>query len=257
MSRTEVRRAYDRSADAWRRGPASVYARFADAMLGIVPRPLAGAAVLDVGAGTGVAAQAALDRGAASAVATDIAAGMLQGRPPSVVAAVADAARLPFRDRAFDLVTAAFCLGHLPDPGAALAEMRRVGSAVAASAFVPGPGHPVKAAVDEVFAGVGFRIPAWYRHQKEALEPRVDDPDRLAELAREAGFAEVVVHRLDVDTGLETPDAAVAWRLGMAHLAPYVGTLPPDVLAQATRQAEEAVAPFLPVVVPILALSAA
>lgn len=257
MSRPGVRAAYDASAVSWRRGPEAVYARFAEAMLALAPQPLAGVSVLDVGAGTGVAARAALRRGAASAVATDIAAGMLAGRSPAVRAAVADACRLPFRDDTFDLVTAAFCLGHLPDPEAAMAEIRRVGRAVSASAFVPGPGHPVKGAVDEAFTRVGFTVPEWYRHQKEVLEPRVDDPEGLAALARVAGFTEVTVRRVDVDTGLDTPEAAVAWRLGMAHLAPFVATLDPEVRDRASAEAQAAVAAYLPVVVPILVLSAA
>jgi ubiquinone/menaquinone biosynthesis C-methylase UbiE len=256
MSMPGVREAYDGSASSWRRGPEAVYARLADALLSVCPVDLAGARVLDVGAGTAVAARAALERGATSAVATDIAAQMLAGRPASVHGVLADGARLPFPDATFDLVTAAFCLGHLPDPASAMGEIHRVGSAVVASAFAPGPGHPVKAAVDEVFARVGFTTPRWYQHQKDVLEPRVEDPEALRALARAAGFGEVEVHRLEVDTGLDSPAAVVDWRLGMAHLAPFVAGLPPDVLRRARGEAEAAVGAMLPVVIPILALSA-
>jgi hypothetical protein len=136
-------------------------------------------------------------------------------------------------------------------------EIRRVGAAVVASAFAPGPAHPVKTAVDEAFAKVGFTTPAWYQHQKDALEPRVDDPDALAALARGAGFDHVEVHRREVDTGLSTATEAVAWRLGMAHLAPFVADLPPDVLARARAEAEDNVAHLMPVVIPMIALAAA
>jgi SAM-dependent methyltransferase len=257
MSLSGVGDAYDRSAGSWRRGPEAVYARFAGALVSQAPVTVAGARVLDVGAGTAVAARAARDRGAVSAVAIDIAAQMLRGRPAGVHAVLADATRLPFADSTFDLVTAAFCLGHLADPARAMREIHRVGSAVVASAFPPGPGHPVKAAVDGVFAGVGFTLPAWYQHQKDALEPRVDDPDALRVLAEDVGYRHVEVRRVDVDAGLDTPAAAVAWRLGMAHLSPFVSGLPADVLARARAEAEEAVAPMLPVVIPILVLSAA
>ena len=257
MSMPGVSDAYDRSAASWRSGPEAVYARLADALVAVSPVPVAGAAVLVVGAGTAVAAGAALARGARSAVATDIAGEMLRGRPAAVRGVLADAARLPFRDRAFDLVTAAFCLGHLADPARALREIHRVGPAVVASAFPPGPGHPAKAAVDRVFAGVGFRVPAWYQHQKDTLEPRVDDPDGLRDLAERAGYARVQVRRVEVDAGLDTAAAVVAWRLGMAHLAPFVSGLDPAVLARARAEAEEAVAPLVPVVIPMLALSAA
>jgi ubiquinone/menaquinone biosynthesis C-methylase UbiE len=256
MSMPGVREAYDGSASSWRRGPEGVYARLADALLSVSPVDLVGARVLDVGAGTAVAARAALARGATSAVATDVAAQMLAGRPASVPGVLADAARLPFPDGTFELVTAAFCLGHLADPAAGVAEIHRVGSAAVASAFTPGPGHQVKSAVDEVLARVGFRTPRWYQHQKDVLEPRVEDPEALRALARSAGFGEVEVHRLEVDSGLDSPAAVVDWRLGMAHLAPFVGGLPPDVLRRARAEAEEAVSAMLPVVIPILALSA-
>jgi ubiquinone/menaquinone biosynthesis C-methylase UbiE len=255
MSRPDVREAYDHGAGSWRRGPEAVYARLADALVAAAPVPLAGARVLDVGAGTATAARAALARGADSAVASDIAAAMLHGRPDEVPAVVADLVQLPFRDRSFDLVTAAFCLGHLADPAAGLREIRRVGSAIVASAFPPGESHPAKAAIDQALAGLGYQAPDWYRHQKDVLEPRVDDPEALHRLAREAGFDRVDVRRIDVDTGLDTPGAAVDWRLGMAQLAPFVESLPPDVLARARAAAEEAVAPFVPVVLPILALT--
>ncbi|MGY2873715.1 ubiquinone/menaquinone biosynthesis C-methylase UbiE [Marmoricola sp. URHA0025 HA25] len=257
MTMPGVRDAYDRSAASWRRGPEAVYAHLAEALISVTPVDLDGASVLDVGAGTAVAARAALEHGAGSAVATDIAAEMLRGRPPGVAGVLADGSQLPFRDDTFDLVTAAFCLGHMADPAAAVREIRRVGGAVVASAFPPGPAHPVKAAVDRAFALVGFSAPAWYQRQKDELEPQVDDPTALAELARRAGFERVEVHRLDVDTGISSAAEAVEWRLGMAHLAPFVSGLAPDLLAHAWAEAEKLVAPFLPVVIPMIALSAA
>jgi ubiquinone/menaquinone biosynthesis C-methylase UbiE len=256
MTMPGVRDAYDRSAASWREGPALVYARLAEALVSLAPVDLAGARVLDVGAGTGVAARAALAQGAATAVATDVAAEMLRGRPAEVTAVLADGARLPFPDGSFDIATAAFCLGHMPDPARAVREVRRVSPALVASAFAPGPAHPVKTAIDGVFARVGFVAPAWYRHQKDVLETRVDDPVALARLARQAGFETVEVHELDVDTGLSSAGEVVRWRLGMAHLAPFATGLEEHVLARATAEAEEAVAGMLPVVIGMLALSA-
>jgi len=256
MTAPGVRDAYDRSAASWRARPALVYGRLAEALVSVAPVDVVGARVLDVGAGTGVAAQAALSRGAASAVASDVAAEMLRGRPPEVAAVLADGARLPFRDGSFDLTAAAFCLGHMPDPARVVREIRRVSPALVASAFAPGPAHPVKTAIDAAFARVGFVAPAWYRHQKDVLETRVDDPVALAGLAREAGFEEVEVHELDVDSGLSSAAEVVQWRLGMAHLAPFVAELDEQVRARAVADAEEAVAGMLPVVIGILALSA-
>jgi len=253
--RDDIGAAYDASAAAWRDRPAQVYARLAAALLDAAPQRVAGARVLDLGAGTGVASAAALERGAVSAVATDLAPGMLQGLPAPVRVVVGDAAALPFADRSFDLVLAAMVLGHLPDPARAVREARRVAPALLASAFDPAWAHPAKSAVDAAMTGFGFESPRWYREIK-AHTAAVEDPEALAGLAREAGYRDVGVVRVEVDAGLEDPGAVVDWRWGMAHLAPFVATLAPADLARARRTAEEAVAGMPPVVVPLLVLSA-
>ncbi|MBI5489921.1 MAG: class I SAM-dependent methyltransferase [Deltaproteobacteria bacterium] len=65
-------------------------------------------------------------------VATDLAASCVRcagGRLPEAFGAQVDAAVLPFRDEAFDLVVACEVLEHLEEPGRALREMRRVSGA--------------------------------------------------------------------------------------------------------------------------------
>ena len=181
---------------------------------------------------------------------------MLRRRTPSTPAVLADAARLPFGDNRFDLVMGGFCLGHLPDPGAALTEWRRVGAAMVATAFVSGPPHPVKTAVDEAAARFGYVSPPWYERLKNELEPQVEDPELLASLARSAGYREIAVTRLTVDTGLRTPAEIVSWRWGMAHLAQFVDGLAAPRLAEARRAAEHAVAEFGPIHIDIQVLSA-
>ena len=110
-----------------------------------------GETVLDLAAGTGTSSEAFLGYGT-HVVACDFSLGMLQAgrarlagpvgtggqppreqggsgadRPPGRLSLVAgDALRLPFRDGAFDAVTISFGLRNVADPGAALAEMRRV-----------------------------------------------------------------------------------------------------------------------------------
>ncbi len=119
--------------------------------------PVAGRRVLDLGAGTGVAGRAALAAGAGQVVAADLAVGMLRRGAAALHPVAADAAALPFRDGSFDLVVAAFCLSHLGSVPAGLREARRVGRAIAASAFAPGWTHPAKAAVDEALRR--YRLP--------------------------------------------------------------------------------------------------
>jgi ubiquinone/menaquinone biosynthesis C-methylase UbiE len=247
---------YDAAARAWAGGPAAVYARLAAAMLEHSPVPLTGVTVLDVGAGTAVACEAAMDAGARRAVATDVAEQMLRRRTPSISAVVADAARLPFGNGSFDLVMGGFCLGHLSDPGAALTEWHRVGEAMVATAFSPGPAHPAKTAVDEAAARFGFVSPPWYERLKNELEPRVEHPELLTSLARRAGYRQIEVTQMTVDTGLRAPAEIVTWRWGMAHLAPFVDGLSKARRDEARREAEDAVAGLGPVLVDIQVLSA-
>jgi len=251
---TDAGGAYDAAADAWVDGPARIYARLAEAMLDHSPVPFAGAAVLDVGAGTAVACDAALRRGARRAVAADVAAAMLRRRTPSIPAVLADAVRLPFVDRGFDLLAAGFCLSHLPDPAAALREWRRVAGATVVSAFAPGPPHPAKTAVDEAMERLGFVVPAWYQQVKDRSSA-VEDPGALASLARAVGFGTVRVTQERVDTGLAAPGEIASWRLGMAHLAPWVAGLSEARRVEARAAAEDAATGLGPVTIEMLVLS--
>ena len=92
--------------------------------------------VLDLAAGTGTSSLSFTATGA-DCVACDFSLGMLrvgQSRPGSgpredrgrLGYVAGDALRLPFRDSSFDAVTISFGLRNVADPGAALAEMRRV-----------------------------------------------------------------------------------------------------------------------------------
>lgn len=257
MSDGGQRGAYDRSADGWATGSVHrLYAELASALVAASPVPVTGLHILDLGAGTGVAARAVRDAGAASVVGVDVAAQMLRRGRDVFDPVLADAARLPFRAGAFDLVVAACCLSHLPDPEQAVRETRRVAFALAASAFETGWTHPAKAAVDDAAEPFGFRPPPWHGTLKQSGERLVGDPDGLAALAHRAGYRDVEVRVVHVETGLDTPAEQVAWRLGMAHLAPFVQSLSPDEQAALRRSAEDALAGTPPLVVPLVVLAA-
>ena len=256
MSRPEIGAEYDAGAEAWASAPAHVYARFAAAMLEHSPVPVSGADVLDVGAGTAVACDAALALGARQTVASDVAMEMLRHRTPAIPAVVADGGRLPFADGSFDLLLAAFSLTHLPDPAAALAEWRRVAPAALIATFAPGPSHPAKVAIDAVATRFGFVSPPWYEEFKRELEPLVEDTSSLTAMVRSAGYQEVEVTVRTVDTGLRTPAEIVGWRLGMAQLAQFVEGLTEPRRAEVRRAAEDAVAGLGPVHHDIQVLSA-
>jgi ubiquinone/menaquinone biosynthesis C-methylase UbiE len=120
-------RTYDEVAEAYERVHAprlSAVARDLVAFAGIGE----GTSVLDVGTGTGVAAQAAADVGA-RAVGIDPSLEMLQvGRRerPSIAFVAAQAIDLPFRNGAFEGVMGNFVLSHFRRPETALFDMMRV-----------------------------------------------------------------------------------------------------------------------------------
>ena len=251
----DMQSAYDQSAEAWASGPEQVYARLAETLVDAAPVPVDGAHVLDLGAGTGVASRAALTAGAAVVVAVDNAFGMLR-RGGSGWPVLADACALPFKADSFDLVVAAISLGHVTDPVRALRETRRVGAALLVSAFEAGWTHPVKAAVDEALAPFGYRQPPWYVALKRDTEPKVDDPTNLRALAVAAGYRDVSVLIVPVATGLNTPGQLAEWRLGMAHIAPFVEALPHSERTAVRFAAESALAGAPPLVVSMVVLAA-
>jgi SAM-dependent methyltransferase len=255
-SAADVRAAYSGGADAWAGGPEHAYAALARALLATAAAPLAGRRVLDLGAGTGVLGRAALAAGAGHVVAADFALGMLRfaARPLRPVAA--DAVALPFCDGSFDVVVSAFCLSHLASLAAGLAEVRRVGRALAASAFAPGWSHPAQNAVDEVLGSFGYRPPAWYLRLKSGTAPAASDPELLAGHAARAGFRDVQLRTVAVHTGLTSPAQLASWRLGMAPVVPFLRSLDPPGRAALRQAAERAVAGTGPLVVAMLVLTA-
>jgi SAM-dependent methyltransferase len=258
----EVRSAYDAAAGLWAEGPERLYAALARALVACARPALTGAQavagrrVLDLGAGTGVAGRAALEAGAESVVSADPALAMLRRCGAGAHPVAADATALPFRDGRFDLVLAAFCLGHLSRADAGLREARRVGAGLAASSFAPGWTHPAKAAVDDVLGSFGYQPPSWYVTFKRDTEPRASDPAWLGRAAAEAGFTDVRLRTVAVQSGLSTPAQLASWRLGLAQVAPFVNSLSAVRRAELRRAAEAAAAGTGPLVVSMLVLTA-
>ncbi len=228
MSVREVRDAYGQAAAAWAAGPQRAYQRLSEALVGAHPGSLTGAAVLDIGAGTGAASRVCTAAGA-RVVAVDAAVGMLAHDRRARPAAVAgDAYRLPFRAASFDAVVAAFVFNHLDDPVAALAEAARVtrpGGALLAATFHADWEHSAKQQVEAAATEAGWRRPGWYDSLKTHSAPALGDPDRFAAAAAEAGWRAARMVDTVVDTGLSSADDLVAWRFGMAQLAPFVDGL--------------------------------
>lgn len=123
-------RSYDEVAETYERVHAPRFAAIARDLAALTEPPAAGR-VLDVGTGTGVAAEAAaaLVGPEGLAVGIDPSVGMLVvGRRarPSLQLAAASAIDLPFRDRAFDAVLGNFVLSHFRKVDTALFDVKRV-----------------------------------------------------------------------------------------------------------------------------------
>ena len=125
---------YDLLNDILSAGQVRLWRRVVARITGAAP----GDRVLDLAAGTGTSSLTFTATGA-DCVACDFSLGMLQAgqsrltrdpQPPGgqgrLGLVAGDAMRLPYRSGAFDAVTISFGLRNVADPGAALAEMRRV-----------------------------------------------------------------------------------------------------------------------------------
>ena len=239
----EIRAAYDRIGDAWNDGPARVYRALAQPVLDVAG-DVRGARVVDVGTGSGVLADELVRRGA-QVFGLDLSHGMLlrdrEQRPPAVVA---DVCALPLPDGAAELVTAAFVLNHLEQPGAGIRELARVvrpGGRVLATTFEGEAPHPAKPLVEAVAARHGHVLPEWYQAVKRGTLPLLSTPELFARAAQEAGLVGARVDRVEVSLEL-SPSEMVAWRLGMAQLAPFVAALAPEQRAALVADAEQALA---------------
>lgn len=226
----DIAAAYSATGAAWQAGPARVYDRMAEVLVASSPVDLRGRSVLDIGAGTGAASRA-IARAGGRPVACDLALGMLVagragvGGPPAISA---DARALPLPDDAVGAAVAAFSFNHLPDPERALTEAARVvatGGAVLASAYAHDDDHPVKRAVEQAASQAGWRPEPWVAHLKRELVPRLADLDGARDAADRAGMGHAHVERVDVELTELQPADLVAWRLGMAQLAPFVARL--------------------------------
>lgn len=242
---------------AWRRGPHEIYARFAAAALDAVPDPLAGLSVVDAGTGTGAMGEQWARRGA-RVVSCDREPEMLRYVPPPRL--LCDITALALRNRVVDAASAGFVLSYVDDPERALAELARVtrrDGVVLATGHPGGGGHPVKAAIEAVLADFGYQPPLWYRRLKRVGEARVGDAPALATLAARAGLHDARVLAPTVSLAGVGEPTVVAWRLGMAHIAPFVASLDAPQRAALTERCRAAVTTTgLAAPVPILALVA-
>jgi ubiquinone/menaquinone biosynthesis C-methylase UbiE len=205
-STEQGRRKYDELADRYE----EVFPYVADVGRQLVEfaAPPAGARVLDVGAGRGAVARAALAKGC-SVTAVDASQGMvdrLADDYPNIVARQMDAGSLDFPDGSFDLVTSGFVVQVLSDPGTALAEARRVlapGGMIALSLEKQSVGR-LRWLYELAAEFFGGNVPADDDEETGAMTAK-----QLDSLLAEAGFADVA--RQPVDMPVPMTDSSALW----------------------------------------------
>ena len=194
-------RAYDEVAETYERVRAPITAHPAAdlvALAGVQP----GARVLDVGTGTGVGAEAAARAaGAGLVVGVDQSPPMLRvGRRsrPALRFAAAEAIQLPFRDAAFDVVTAGFVIHMFTRYETAIFDLLRVlraGGVFAASAWANGEDELGKTWRTLAEETVGQEILDSARDDATPGRDRFGDPARFEEALRDAGLRPVRIER--------------------------------------------------------------
>ena len=113
------------------------------------------------------------------------------------------------------------------------------------------------AAVDAVLVESGYQPPQWYRRLKRIGEARVGTSAALVTRAARAGLRNATATEAAVSLAGLAAEALVDWRLGMAHVAPFVAALDParrEALRARCREAVSAAGPAAPA--PILVLVA-
>jgi ubiquinone/menaquinone biosynthesis C-methylase UbiE len=241
---TDPTNAYQGAAAAWAGGPAVMYDTLASVAIADVASELRGASVVDVGAGTGALCRALRAVGAVP-FAVDTSPDMLGEVGDAAVLSVAgDMCALPFSDCCFDAAVSGFAISHIDAPERALDEMRRVvrpGGRVIATVFGEADARASKDAVDMVAREFGYHPPDWYVQLKTRTEPQSNTPALFRDCAESAGLQDIDVADLTVDSGLSTPEAIAGYRLGLAHLAPFVASLPPERRTELIQRAVTAV----------------
>jgi SAM-dependent methyltransferase len=201
----------------------------------------AGERVLDVGCGTGSLTFALAAHPELSAIAavdfspTFVAAAQGRNSDPRVTIREADAMALPFADGSFDRALALLVLHFVPEPGRAIAEMRRAvrrGGVVAAAVWDHYGGMPGMRMVVDTLAALG---PAGEQLRERYMFQPMMQPQEMQQAFIAGGLLAVEETQLMVRMDYEDFDdlwAPIAG--GEGPLGTFVGALPPDELARVT-----------------------
>ena len=167
-----------------------------------------GMAALDLCCGHGIVARALAAAGA-DVIGVDFSPAMLESARsavPEVRFVEGDAMALPFEDERFDAVTVGFGMPHVPDPPAAMAEVRRVlkpGGRIAYSVWQ----EAEHSAMAYVFAAIGEHGAAGIALPPGPGASDYADPERAFPAMAAAGFGDLRLTVVDSRWRIEDPAA--------------------------------------------------
>jgi SAM-dependent methyltransferase len=224
--------AYAANADAYARAMGRLSRRLADPFLAFAAIPR-GAAVLDLGCGTGNLAVALAEADPTARITgIDIAPGFVAAARAAVPSArfiEADAMALPFESASFDAGLAMLVLPFPPEPDVAAAELARVirpGGIVAAAMWDVTGGMPIFRLLADT---VALAVPGGGEMRDRLYRIRLARPGRIAATLAKAGLA--VTAETEITIRVDYPDGETFWTAWSGHsgvLGPYLAALPDD-----------------------------
>jgi len=222
----------------WQRAAAHYTQTFAQATRDFVDDLLdaarvgAGMHVLDVACGPGLAAAAAIERGALP-IGLDFSSAMIElarAYHPGIRFEQGDAEALPFAEGSFDAVVANFGIHHVPDPVRALSEARRVPRTGGRTAFTTWAAPAENIAWQLLFDAISAY------GDLEATNTSSPGgslrlPEDLLRVLNAAGYTETEAHRVRGDWRFaEARDLLAGFRRGTVRTAALIDAQPAAAL---------------------------